>query len=171
MEQSAQSQDRAPTGVTGLDDILDGGLPRKRLYLLQGDPGVGKTTAALQFLLDGVQKGESVLYVTLSESKHELQATAAAHGWSLDKVAIYELTSMEETTEGDYTLFHPSEVELNKTTQGVVSVVEKIKPTRLVVDSLSELRLLARDPLRYRRQILALKQYFAGRNCTVLLLD
>jgi circadian clock protein KaiC len=171
MDKSAQMLDRAPTGVAGLDDILDGGLPRKRLYLLQGSPGVGKTTAALQFLLHGVQKGENVLYVTLSESREELQATAAAHGWSLDKVTLYELTSMEETTEGEYTLFHPSEVELNKTTEGMLKVVERIKPTRVVVDSLSELRLLARDPLRYRRQILALKQYFAGRNCTVLLLD
>ena len=167
----ADATDRARTGITGLDDILGGGLPRNRLYLVEGNPGAGKTTAGLQFLLEGVAEGESVLCVTLSETTHELEAIAASHGWSLDRIRVYELAPGEEGLKSDYTLFHPSEVELNKTMQGVVDVVEQIKPTRVVFDSLSEMRLLARDALRYRRQILALKQFFTGRNCTVILLD
>lgn len=162
---------RVSTGIPGLDDVLAGGLPRNRLYLLQGDPGVGKTTAALQFLLNGAAEGERGLYVTLSETREELEAVAASHHWSLEKVEIYELAVADETSKGDYTLFHPSEVELNETTEGVLAVVDRLKPTRVVFDSLSELRLLARDPLRYRRQVLALKQFFIGRSCTVLLLD
>jgi len=167
----AGSSERARTGIAGLDDVLGGGLPRNRLYLVEGNPGAGKTTAGLQFLLEGVAEGESVLLVTLSETAHELQAIASSHGWSLDRIRVYELAPGEEGLKGDYTLFHPSEVELNKTMQGVVDVVEQIKPTRVVFDSLSEMRLLARDALRYRRQILALKQFFTGRNCTVILLD
>jgi circadian clock protein KaiC len=163
--------ERARTGIAGLDDVLGGGLPRNRLYLLEGNPGAGKTTAGLQFLLEGVTEGESVLCVTLSETAHELEAIATSHGWSLGGVRVYELAPGEEGLKNDYTLFHPSEVELNKTMQGVVDVVEEIKPTRVVFDSLSEMRLLARDALRYRRQILALKQFFTGRNCTVILLD
>jgi len=159
------------TGIAGLDDILAGGLPRNRLFLLQGDPGVGKTTAALQFLLKGAASGERGLYVTLSETREELEAVAGSHGWSLEAVEVYELAVVDETSKGDYTLFHPSEVELNETTEGVLQVVDRLKPSRVVFDSLSELRLLARDPLRYRRQILALKQFFIGRECTVLLLD
>jgi circadian clock protein KaiC len=159
------------TGIAGLDDILGGGLPAHRLYLVQGDPGVGKTTAALQFLLAGTDKGEAALYVTLSETKEELESVAGAHGLSLANVTLYELAVAEETAQDDYTLFHPSEVELNETTRGVLDVVQRVKPQRVVFDSLSELRLLARDPLRYRRQILALKQFFIGRACTVLLLD
>jgi circadian clock protein KaiC len=161
----------ASTGIAGLDDVLGGGFPRNRIYLLQGDPGVGKTTAAMQFLLEGARRGEAGLYVTLSETKEELIAIANSHGWSLDHITIYELAIADEGSSSDYTLFHPSEVELGKTTQGVLSVVEKIKPRRVVFDSLSEMRLLARDSLRYRRQILGLKQYFAGVACTVLLLD
>jgi circadian clock protein KaiC len=162
---------RATTGIPGLDDVLGGGLPPNRLYLVQGDPGVGKTTVALQFLLEGARRGEPALYVTLSETKEELLAVAASHGWSLDGITLYELTIAEAAMQGDYTLFHPSEVELNKTTEGMLDVVNRIKPLRIVIDSLSELRLLARDPLRYRRHVLALKQFFVGRNCTVLLLD
>ena len=162
---------RAFTGIEGLDNILAGGLPAGQLYLIQGDPGAGKTTAALQFLLEGSRKGEPGMYVTLSETKAELEGIAASHGWSLEGITIYELAVMEETAKGDYTLFHPSEVELSQTTQGVLEVVEKVRPQRLVFDSLSEMRLLARDALRYRRQVLALKQFFAGRACTVLLLD
>jgi circadian clock protein KaiC len=163
--------ERARTGIDGLDDILGGGLPRNRLYLIQGNPGAGKTTAGLQFLLQGVKEGESVLCVTLSETAEELEAVARSHGWSLDGIRLYELAPGEEGLKSDYTLFHPSEVELNKTTQGVLEIVEQIKPTRVVFDSLSEMRLLARDALRYRRQILALKQFFSGRGCTVVLLD
>ena len=162
--------ERARTGIAGLDDVLGGGLTRNRLYLIEGNPGSGKTTAGLQFLLQGVAEGESVLYVTLSETGEELTAIADSHGWSLDRVRVYELAA-EEGLKSDYTLFHPSEVELNKTMQGVLDVVEEVKPTRVVFDSLSEMRLLARDALRYRRQILALKQFFIGRNSTVILLD
>jgi circadian clock protein KaiC len=163
--------ERARTGIDGLDAVLGGGLPRHRLYLIQGNPGAGKTTAGLQFLLQGRREGEAVLYVTLSETAEELRAVARSHGWTLDGVRIHELAPGEEGLKSDYTLFHPSEVELNKTTQGVLETVEEIKPTRIVFDSLSEMRLLARDALRYRRQILALKQFFIGRGCTVLLLD
>jgi circadian clock protein KaiC len=161
------------TGSAGFDSILEGGFPSNRLYLIEGDPGTGKTTLALKFLLEGAAQGETVLYVTLSETKEELKAVAASHGWSLDGVKIYELIPTEESlkTETQYTIFHPSEVELGETTTAVLEEVERIQPRRIVFDSLSEMRLLARDPLRYRRQILALKQYFAGRQCTVLLLD
>jgi circadian clock protein KaiC len=169
----ASNPDKLITGITGLDSILEGGFPANRLYLVEGDPGTGKTTLALKFLLEGAAHGEPVLYVTLSETKEELTAVAASHGWSLDGVSIYELIPSEESlkTETQYTIFHPSEVELTETTSAVLVEVERIQPRRIIFDSLSEMRLLARDPLRYRRQILALKQYFAGRQCTVLLLD
>jgi len=164
---------RVPVGVHGLDDILTGGLPGQRLYLVSGEPGTGKTTLALQFLLEGERLGEPGLYVTLSETAEELRSTAASHGWSLEKITLYELSSVEQASglPAAQTLFHPSEVELNETTKGVLNVVERLRPQRVVFDSLSEMRLLARDPLRYRRQILSLKQFFAGRGCTVLLLD
>jgi len=160
-------------GIRGLDDILEGGLPGQRLYLLSGEPGTGKTTLALQFLLEGERRQEVGLYVTLSETAEELRAAAASHGWSLEKLNLYELSSMEQVSglPAAQTLFHPSEVELNETTKGVLDIVERLHPQRVVFDSLSEMRLLARDPLRYRRQILSLKQFFAGRGCTVLLLD
>lgn len=164
---------RMATGSEGLDQVLGGGFPANRLYLVEGDPGTGKTTLALQFLLEGARRGEPVLYFTLSETQEELTAVAHSHGWSLDGLDIRELTPAEESlrTETQYTIFHPSEVELGDTTQAVVAEVERIQPRRVVFDTLSEMRLLAREPLRYRRQILALKQFFAGRQCTVLLLD
>ncbi len=164
---------RLATGSAGLDSVLEGGFPANRLYLVEGDPGTGKTTLALKFLLEGAAEGEPVLYVTLSETKEELESVAESHGWSLDKINIYELIPSEESlkTDSQYTIFHPSEIELSETTNAVLEQVERINPRRVVFDSLSEMRLLARDPLRYRRQILALKQYFAGRLCTVLLLD
>jgi len=164
---------RVATGIEGLDDILRGGLPENRLYLVEGEPGAGKTTLALQFLLEGTRRGERGLYVTLSETAEELHAVALSHGWSLDHVALYELAATPEPLSADeqYTILHPSEVELGETTKAVFEEVERINPTRVVFDSLSEMRLLAREPLRYRRQILALKQFFVGRHCTVLLLD
>jgi circadian clock protein KaiC len=172
----ARERDREPfarTGIEGIDEILSGGLTPNRLYLVEGVPGSGKTTLAMQFLLEGVRRGEPVLYVTLSESAEELLAVAASHGWSLDGITIRELVASEESLRPDdhYTMFHPSEVELGETTRTILEEVERIKPTRVVFDSLSELRLLAGTPLRYRRQILALKHFFGGRNCTVLLLD
>src|SRR6202790_665730 len=164
---------RLITGIEGLDDILQGGLPPGHLYLIEGDPGTGKTTLALQFLLAGANQGEPVLYVTLSESQKELEAVAASHGWSLEKIQIFELLPDEEALrpERQYTVFHPSEVELGDTTKAIMGKVEAVHPKRIVIDSLSELRMLAQDPLRYRRQILAFKQYFSGKQCTVLLLD
>ena len=166
-------QQRLITGIEGLDDILQGGLPPGHLYLIEGDPGTGKTTLALQFLLAGAKAGEPGLYVTLSESQKELEAVAASHGWSLEKIQIFELLPDEEALrpEGQYTVFHPSEVELGDTTKAIMDKVEAEHPKRIVIDSLSELRMLAQDPLRYRRQILAFKQYFTGKQCTVLLLD
>ncbi len=163
----------AATGIPGLDDVLRGGFTTNRMYLLEGVPGSGKTTLALQFLLEGARRGESVLYVTLSETEEEIRGVAASHGWTLDGIDIRQLVPTEDSLRADeqYTMFHPSEVELGETTRAVLADVERLKPTRVVFDSLSELRLLAGDPLRYRRQILALKQFFAGRNCTVLLLD
>ncbi len=160
-------------GVDGLDDILGGGLTPNRLYLIEGNPGSGKTTLALQFLLDGERNGEHGLYVTLSETKDELHAVARSHGWSLDQLAVCELIPSEDSLRPDSQprMFHPSEVELSETTQAVLAEVERAKPARVVFDSLSEMRLLAQNPLRYRRQILALKQFFIGRQCTVLLLD
>jgi circadian clock protein KaiC len=164
---------RSLTGIPGLDDILFGGLPTRHLYLIEGDPGTGKTTLALQFLLEGLKRGEKGLYVTLSESKTELLAVAESHGWSLEQIPIFEMTPQEEDIQPDaqYTVFHPSEIELADTTSSVLKQVDEVQPARVVFDSLSELRMLARDPLRYRRQILGLKRYFGGRNCTVLLLD
>jgi circadian clock protein KaiC len=167
------SEELISTGVAGLDDVLGGGLTTGRLYLIEGTPGAGKTTIALQFLIAGAARGESVLYVTLSETETELNGVAASHGWSLDGIHMREMLPTQESLQPDeqYTMFHPSEVELSETTHKILVDVEKLKPSRIVFDSLSELRLLAGNSLRYRRQILALKQFFAGRDCTVLMLD
>ena len=164
---------KAASGVAGLDDILNGGFTRRRLFLVEGMPGTGKTTLALQYLMAGAAAGESVLYVTLSETEEELRAVAESHGWPLDGVAIRELTPTEGALDLDEqnTMFHPSEIELASTTKRILEDVERLKPTRVVFDSLSELRLLAGTALRYRRQILALKQFFSTRDCTVILLD
>jgi circadian clock protein KaiC len=175
MEQTMEETGSPPiaTGIAGLDDILRGGFTPSRLYLVEGNPGSGKTTLALQFLLEGAAKGEPTLYVTLSETKSELVAVARSHGWSLDKIHIHEMAPSEQSLspEAQLTMFHPSELELGETTKAVLAEVEKSKPKRIVFDSLSEMRLLAQSPLRYRRQILALKQFFSGKQTTVLLLD
>ena len=163
---------RMSTGIAGLDDILCGGLTAQRVYLVEGSPGTGKTTLGLQFLLDGIEKGESGLYITLSETADELDAVAYSHGWSTDALHVFELATDDALDpESQQSVFHPSEVELGETTQSVMEMVDRIKPARVVFDSLSEMRLLAQNPLRYRRQILALKQFFSSRQCTVLLLD
>ena len=162
----------ARTGIAGLDKILNGGLPRNHVYLVDGNPGTGKTTFALQFLLEGIKNGEKGLYVTLSESRQELVEVAASHGWSIDDVEVFELAERDgQQIEEGYTLFHPAEVELQQTVDAVLARVVDLKPLRVVFDSLSEMRLLARDPLRFRRQILAIKQFFTRRDGTVLLLD
>ncbi|MBI3546198.1 MAG: AAA family ATPase [Gammaproteobacteria bacterium] len=169
----ASADQFAATGIEGLDYILGGGFTSNRLYLVEGVPGSGKTTLAYQFLLEGVRLDEPVLHITLSETEEELRAVAASHGWSMDGVNVRELVPSENTLqpEAQYSMFHPSEVELGETTKTILADVERIKPTRVVFDSLSELRLLSGNPLRYRRQILALKQFFAGRRCTVIMLD
>ncbi len=164
---------RCQTGVPGLDDILNGGLIPNRLYLLEGTPGSGKTTISIKYLKEGVLQGEKCLYITLSESREELLAGAASHGWDMDGIEILELIADEQELDGEseVTMYHPAEVELTETMRKVLDAVARVAPARVVFDSLSELRLLAQSSLRYRRQILALKQFFTGRKTTVLLLD
>lgn len=169
---SIKDPTRIPTGISGLDDILGGGLTKHRVYLVEGTPGTGKTTLSLQFLLEGVSRGEAGLYITLSETSEELSAVAATHGWSLKPLSLFELVNQGDLDpEREQTILHPSEVELGETIREVMKRVEDLRPSRVVFDSLSEMRLLAQNPLRYRRQILALKQFFASRDCTVLMLD
>lgn len=161
------------TGIDGLDAILAGGFPKNRLYLIKGDPGVGKTTLALQYLMAGAAAGEKGMYITLSETKAEVVSVAESHGWDLDPIAIFELSALEQqlAQEAQNTVFQPSEVELNNTTELLLNRIKQEKPARLVIDSLSELRLLSDTTLRYRRQMLSLKQFFAGEEMTVLMLD
>jgi len=161
------------TGVIGLDDILGGGLPRDCFYLIQGDPGSGKTTLALQFLLEGVRRGEAVFYVTLSETRDELVKVTRSHGWSVENIPLLELSAIDQLLrpEAQTTVFHPSEVELNKVSKLLINEARKTRPVRVVFDSLSEFRLLAETALRYRRELLNLKQHFAQYKSTVLLLD
>lgn len=165
--------DRASVGIPGLDTILGGGLPRDRIYLVEGDPGVGKSTLALQFLLTGVAAGERSLYITLSESEAEVRQIADSHGWSLEGLSMFELSALEQQLQLDAenTVFRPSDVELTETTRAILAYVERVQPRRVVFDSLSELRLLSQGPLRYRREVLNLKQYFTKHRTTVLLLD
>jgi len=165
--------ERASTGSVGLDDILGGGFDPDRVYLIEGRPGTGKTTLALQFLLEGVRRGERCLYITLSESERELRGVVARHGWTLEGIDIFELVPPEASLDPDQelTLFHPAEMELSETTKHILDRVLEVNPSRVVFDSLSEMRLLAQSSLRYRRQILALKNFFASRQCTVVLLD
>jgi circadian clock protein KaiC len=165
------SQTVVSTGIAGLDNLLCGGLPADRLHLIQGRPGAGKTTLALQFLLEGARRGERGVYVTLSETSSELRGIAASHGWSLDNVELCQLHTAASEEDDRYTLYHPAEIELGEVSGEMLRMIDNVQPTRVALDSLSELRLLSRDALRYRRQILALKQFFAGRTCTVLLID
>lgn len=171
--QQVPSTTTISTGIPGLDAVLCGGLTAERLYLVEGMPGTGKTTLALKFLLEGRNNGDPVLYITLSETKSELEAVAESHGWSLEGIHIHEVIPSEDFLDPaqQHTLFHPSEVELGDTTRDIATIVDKLKPVRIVIDSLSELRLLASNALRYRRQVLAYKQFFTKRNCTVLMLD
>jgi circadian clock protein KaiC len=172
-EKENLTADRCPSGVAGLDDILCGGLPRDCFYLFQGDPGSGKTTLALQFLLEGVRRGEKVFYITLSETKKELLKVAKSHGWSLDQIPLVELSAIESLLQPQKqtTVFHPSEMELDKVSQFLLNEAAKATPSRIVFDSLSEFRLISETPLRYRRQLLRLKQEFGRYHSTVLLLD
>jgi len=171
--QNAHSTSFISTGIPGLDNILGGGLTKERLYLLEGDPGAGKTTIALQFLIEGAKRGERVLYITLAENDIELRSVAQSHGFSTEGLAIHEVIPEESILDPSeqYTVLHPSEVELSETNHLILAAVERVAPSRVVLDSLSELQLLSGSALRYRRHVLALKQYFAKRNCTVLLLD
>ena len=164
---------RISTGISGLDTILHGGFPKDRIYLVEGDPGTGKTTLAMQFVMNGIANGGKALYVTLSETEDELRAMAESHGWNLGELDIFELIPVEAalTPESQYTFFHPEEVELGETIKTILDRVSERQPTHLIIDSLAELRLLAQDPRRYRRQVLALKHYFAGKMITVLFLD
>lgn len=165
---------KARMGIPGLDDILAGGLARGRVYLLEGSPGAGKTTAAMQFLLEGEARGERGLYVTLSESEAELRDGAASHGWAIgDAITIFELVPPESLLDADQqqSLLYSSDLELGETTRDIFEAVERVRPARIVLDSLSEIRLLAQGSLRYRRQILALKHYFGRHGATVLMLD
>jgi circadian clock protein KaiC len=173
MSQRSAGAERVLTGIAGLDDILGGGLDPDRLYLVEGTPGTGKTTLALQFLLEGLRLGEKVLYVTLSETETELRLVATRHGWAMTGVSICEfvLPEARQGPDQEITIFHATELELGQTTKIVLEEVAKQNPSRVVLDSLSELRLLAQSSLRYRRQILALKHFFARRRCTVLVLD
>ena len=168
-----ESAPRASTGIEGLDHVLGGGLPTGRFHLIQGDPGSGKTTLGLQFLLEGLRRGEKGLYVTLSETGEELRAVADSHGWDLSGLPIFELASGVEylSLAEQNTLFEPSEIELAEVTRALLAEVERVKPVRVVFDSLSEMRLLAQSALRYRRQLLALKQHFSARGATVLMAD
>ena len=172
-ESDAEDTPRISTGSDGLDDILGGGFDPNCLYLYEGRPGTGKTTIAVQFLLEGVRQGERVLYITLSETRRELGLVAKRHGWSLRGVEVFELVPPETTLdpERELTVFHPAEMELSETTKLILDEVERVNPARVVLDSLSELRLLAQSSLRYRRQVLALKHFFTRRNCTVVMLD
>lgn len=170
---SDNNENRILTKIPGLDEILCGGFIRNGFYLLQGDPGAGKTTMALQFLLGCRERGERCLYINLSESQEDMQNAARSHGWSLEGVDICDLSLTEKHLKADeqYTIFHSAEVELGETTQSILAEVERARPTVVVFDGLSEVRLLSRDALRYRRQLMALKQYFASQQITALLLD
>ncbi|MBV9054600.1 MAG: circadian clock protein KaiC, partial [Hyphomicrobiales bacterium] len=165
---------KAKTGISGLDDVLSGGFSRGHVFLIEGEPGTGKTTLSLHFLLTGAEAGERTLYMALSETAEELRQGAASHGWTLgDEIEILELIPPESLLDPDQqqSLLYSSDLELGETTKQIFDIIERVRPSRVVLDSLSEIRLLAQSSLRYRRQILALKHYFARFGATVLLLD
>jgi circadian clock protein KaiC len=167
------TRSRETTGVAGLDDVLGGGLPSNRLYVVEGDPGSGKTTLALQFLREGVRLGLRTLYITLSETLEELNDVANSHGWTLEGIHLLELDTISERIEeeANYTVYHPADVELGDTIKRIRAEIERLSPERVALDSVSELKILSQTSARYRREILGLKQFFAGRKCTVLVLD
>ncbi len=169
----SNGENNCSTGIPGLDNILSGGVQRHRFHLVQGAPGSGKTTIGLHFLLEGIRQGEKGLFVTLSETVQELEEVARSHGWSLDGLEIFDLSAVTEkvVSEAQSTLFHPSEVELTKFVETLLAEVKRLQPARIVFDSLSEMRLLAQSPMRYRRQLLSLKQFFGAQKCTVVMLD
>ena len=173
MSAEASALERCNSGISGLDHILGGGFPAGVLYLIQGNPGLGKTTLAMHFLLAGFHRGESCLYVTFSETRDELFAVAGSHGWSLDGLDVLDLSNFAQhlSIETENTLFDPSDIELHDVTKILFAEIERIKPRRAVFDSMSELRLLSQNALRYRRQALSIKQFLGGRSCTTLLLD
>src|SRR5215213_8435028 len=170
---AAHVEGQSRTCVAGLDEILAGGFERGRVFLVEGSPGTGKTTIATQFLLAGAAAGEKCLYITLSESEQELRDGALSHGWALEGIDLFELTPPESLLdeEQQQSLLYSSDLELGETTKRIFEAVERVKPQRLVIDSLSEIRLLAQSSLRYRRQVLALKHYLTRQGATVLLLD
>ena len=159
----------APTGIAGLDEVIRGGLPRHQMYFIQGDPGSGKTTLSFQFLIEGVRRGEKTLYVTLSASARDLARVARSHGWSIDGIDIYE--QFQTTSSTDTTIFRPAEIELAKTVKAMLDAIDERQPDRVVIDSLAEIRLLSESVLRYRKQLLALKEFFRDRHITALVLD
>ncbi len=167
------ADDRVRTGIPGLDPILGGGLPANALYLLKGAPGTGKTTFGLQYLVEGARRGETCLYLGLSETRGQLTAIARSYGWSLDGIEIHEMRRRggAEETRTAYTVFSPSEVELDEITREINEQVNRVQPARLVLDSLSEIRLLSDDPFRYRRELLVLSDRITGRKCTGWLID
>ncbi|VWX47289.1 ATPase domain-containing protein [Novosphingobium sp. 9U] len=172
MSPSASMPSLESTGIPGLDNILNGGLTPERMYLVEGTPGTGKTTLGLGFLLAGAAHNETGLYITLAETELELRAVGQSHGWSLDSLRLFEMVPPDGFADDqEQTLLHPSEVELGETVRNIMAKVDEVRPRRVVLDSLSELRLLAQSPVRYRRQILALKHFFSTRQCTVLILD
>lgn len=173
MTPNKTSAPRQSTGTAGLDEILGGGLPSHRLYVIEGEPGSGKTTLALQFLRAGARIGQRVLYVSLAETVDELSDVAQSHNWSLDGIDFIELSSLSEQVEDEanYTVYHPSDVELGEIVKRIRNEVERLNPERVALDSVSELKILSQTGVRYRREILGLKQFFAGRNSTVLVLD
>jgi circadian clock protein KaiC len=174
MDATTETLSRAGTGIHGLDAILGGGFARNRMHLLEGSPGTGKTTIALQFLLAGAEDDETGIYVSLAETEHELREGAKSHGWVIgDNVEVFELVPPESVLDPDQhqSLLYSSDLELGETTERIFAAIERLKPKRVVIDSLSEIRLLAQSSLRYRRQILALKHYFARHQSTVIMLD
>jgi circadian clock protein KaiC len=159
----------APTGIAGLDEVLRGGLPEHQMYFIQGDPGAGKTTLSFQFLLEGVRRGEKALYVTLSASERDLNRVARSHGWDISGVDMYE--QFQTGTAAESTVFRPAEIELGKTVRAILEAIDERHPDRVVIDSLGEIRLLSESPLRYRKQLLMLKEFFRERSITALVLD